>query len=201
MVRKGIVVGVVALLPLGAHTASAVTMYDTSGASITCNTMVGVAKIRPSLTFSPLGPSAIKLKATLTDCYISGTVTPASPPLEVYSGKLSGTLTDQGLGCLGFGGSGTVDGSVTVKWKTNGKVLDSVLTPGILTEGTIDIPDTPPNASYAALITGGSVSGGFAAGVPNFFLVASETLANFVTQCAGPKGLKVIHIGVGQLTL
>src|SRR5512143_1485349 len=84
---------VVTVVWLGAPAvAGATTLYDTSGATITCNTLIGTVAPKPFLTLTAEPNTVMTIKGTLGGCTVSGAA-PVDPPLQVLSGKLTAKLT------------------------------------------------------------------------------------------------------------
>lgn len=66
--------------------------HDTSAASIACNTLIGTVTSKPLLTLTAQPNTVLTIRAPLGGCAVSG-ATPAVPPLQVLSGKLTARLT------------------------------------------------------------------------------------------------------------
>ena len=66
----GVMLGIFTINPAVSSAASIV--FDTSGASVTCNTLIGTAKIKPAITTLSTGAAEIKVKADLNGCVVTG---------------------------------------------------------------------------------------------------------------------------------
>jgi hypothetical protein len=192
----------------------ATTLYDTSGATITCNTLVGTVAPKPFLTLTAEPNTVITIKGTLGGCTVSGAV-PADPPLRVLSGKLTAKLTvitDASCATLVSGGF-QVTGDLVLKWKTaTGQKLDfssSVFTPDAagLVAGLVDVEAS----TYGAFTATGTLASGsaFAGGTPGFFVLSAEDIFNMAGQCCTDamscspvgKGIRKLHFGIGQIQM
>ncbi|HLK10901.1 MAG TPA: hypothetical protein VKW76_05935 [Candidatus Binatia bacterium] len=183
------------------------TVYTTSGATVVCNTVIGTASINPPITSASTGSATIKVKATLGGCSVTG-ASPASPALTVVSGSIGGTLTTSGApGCAGLISPATISGNLVAKWKVaSGQKLDfgSTTVSGGSIVGSLFVPGGSLMGSYGEFTLSGSTlqpSSAFAGGTPGFVAVTSEDVVNLGTQCAGPVGIKTIHLSIGTLTL
>jgi hypothetical protein len=183
--------------------------YDTSAASISCNTVIGTAQIKPPITNASTGSAIIKVKATLGGCAVTG-ASPSSPPLTIVSGSISGTLNTTGAaGCAGLLAPATISGNLIAKWKAgSGQKLDfssSTATGGTITGGTFG-PE-PWGGSYGQFTLSGqtlAANSAFAAGTPSTVAITGEDIGNLGGLClTSPpgKGIKTIHLGIGGITL
>jgi len=182
----------------------ATTIFDTSGASITCNTVFGSASLKPAITPASTGTATIKVKATLGGCVVTG-ATPSG--LTILSGTLTGTVTTAGSGgCAGLAMPSTLTGNLVAKWKpASGQALDFKITTvsgGNIAAGSL----TPPGFGVYAKFTFSGLTmqpnSAFAAGTPGANAATSEDLGNLNDRCANnPAGIKTIHLGIGQITL
>jgi hypothetical protein len=118
MIRKLFVVGALTALPLGflvrANSAwGGAPPIDNSNDTITCNTVIGSAKIKPALTFTGgAGATAIQIKGTLDGC-TDGT----NSAVKIGPSKFKGILTGSSTNCLSLSGTSSVTGSLDIKWK------------------------------------------------------------------------------------
>ncbi len=219
MIRRSILlIGVAALLPVGAQMANAAAqVYDTSAASITCNTVQGSIAIKPFLTLTPAaGTTAFKFKAKLNGCTVTGATPVTTPPLTVLSGSVTGVLTaGSGAFCLALAASTPVTGNLIFAYKTAaGQKLDhntTVVTPtnmvgGTLVVGTGTYGNLTSNAGSGAVLVPNSLTckscGAFAApaGGVSISGVTGEDSGYLTTQCSG-LGIKTITLAIGQVTL
>jgi hypothetical protein len=182
------------------------TVYDTSGATIVCNTVIGTASIKPPITAASTGSATVKVKATLGGCSVTG-ASPASPALTIVSGSIAGTLTTSGSpGCAGLLSPSTISGNLVAKWKVqSGQKLDfsSTTVSGGSIVGSVFAPGGSFQGSYGQFTLSGSTlqpSSAFAGGTPHFVAATGEDVGNLGTQCAGA-GIKTIHLSIGTLTL
>jgi hypothetical protein len=205
--RRSVLIAVAALLPLVVPaTGGATDLFNTSGASVTCSTVIGTTKISPPLNLTAAIPSTVfKIKAVLGGCVSTG-ATPSEP--TIVSGKLSATLTlPPGANCLALANPSSATGNMVVKWKTASGTLDfptTTVAPGIVTGTPGVIP--PLVGSYASISSGGAFVGSsnaFAFGTPSFLAVIGEDILNLTPLCGLPvgKGIKLVHLGPGQLTM
>jgi hypothetical protein len=182
------------------------TVYDTSGATIVCNTVIGTASIKPPITAASTGSATVKVKATLGGCTVTG-ASPASPPLTVVSGSIAGTLTTSGApGCAGLLSPSSISGNLVAKWKVqSGQKLDfsSTTVSGGSIVGSVFTPGGSFQGSYGEFTLSGSTlqpSSAFAGGTPHFVAATGEDVGDLGAQCAGA-GIKTIHLSIGTLTL
>ena len=178
--------------------------YDTSAATVTCDTFIGTVKIKPPLGAIPAA-TTLKVKGTLSGCFASG-ATPASPSLSVLSGKVSGTLSNPSGSCLALAGSNPFSGNLVVKWKVaSGQKLDAsstTLTPGTINGGVLVPGGAFGGAAYVQFAFGGTLQSGsaFTGATPSGVFATAEDVGNLLGQCNGA-GVKLIHIGIGTSTL
>jgi hypothetical protein len=120
-----------------------------------------------------------------------------------FSGKLGGTSND----CAGLVGSNPVTGTITIKWKTVEKLVSSssVVTPGQLAGNLFTAPWGGAYGQFDLGGSGAAVTGSFAGtdggASSTTTAVTGEDVTNILGQCATIKGLKTIHIAIGQLNL
>jgi hypothetical protein len=201
----GFLLGVLAISPSNSGAASP--PFDTSGATITCNTVIGTATVNPPISTASTGSATIKVKAVLGGCVATG-ATPAG--LTIVSGSVAGTLTTAGAaGCAGLLLPSTITGNLVAKWKVGpGQKLDFAST--TVAGGTIVggvFTGVPLTGSYGQFTVSGETMGAnsaFAAGVPSIIAVTGEDVGNLAGLCASSppgKGIKTIHLSIGQLTL
>jgi len=209
--KANLLIGVAGLMLLLAPAiGGAQSIYSTSGASVTCNTVIGTGVVKPALGSGlPNAPTTLKLKALLTGCVVSG----ADPALVVTSGTLSAVFTAAapGLSCGALGSGASVSGNFVIKWKAGkGQKLDFPTTTVAPTGGTLGggllVIGTGTYGNFTATGSLVGTSNAFAAGVPSFSGVTAEDIGNLFGQCNTPpagtsKGLKLIHLGVGQVTM
>jgi hypothetical protein len=182
------------------------TLYDTSGATVVCNTVIGTASIKPPITQASTGQATVKVKATLGGCTVTG-ASPASPPLTVVSGSIAGTLSTNGSpGCAGLLAPASITGNLVAKWKVqSGQKLDfsSTTVSGGSIVGGVFTPGGSFSGSYGQFNLNGAVlqpSSAFAGGTPSFVAATGEDVGDLGALCAGP-GIKTIHLSIGTLTL
>ncbi len=200
-------------LPAGAGAATVT--YDTSGATVTCNTVIGTASIKPPISPTSTGTAQIKVKATLGGCAVTG-ATPSDPMAPanptIVSGSVGGTLnTVGGAGCTGLLAPATITGNLVAKWKAaSGQKLDVSSTTAA--NGTITGTTFMPGGGFGAAQYGQFTLSGqslvapsaFGGGTPSTVAVTGEDILNLGVQCltALPgKGIKTIHLAIGTLTL
>jgi hypothetical protein len=186
------------------------TKIDAQHYSVHCDTVVGTVGFAPPLSSNgPTAPNVIKLKATLGGC----TVTPTSggSPVTIISGGVTGVLHGTSQNCSGLLGASAVTGSIATTWKTDPTtpllVNKSTLTPGSITGGLFT-PGAPFTGSYGSFHIGGSgvsVSGAFEGSDNGASSIADATTGEdagyLLNLCSSAKGLKSIHLGIGDITL
>jgi hypothetical protein len=180
--------------------------FDTSAASVQCNTIIGSAQLKPPVTPSSTGTAIVKVKATLGGCTVTG-ATPSG--LTIVSGSLAGTLNTTGAGgCTGLLMPATISGNLVAKWKAgSGQKLDfssTTASGGTITGGTFG-PE-PWGGAYGQFTLSGQTlqpNSAFAGGTPSTVAVTGEDIANLLAQCAPlpAKGIKTIHLAIGGITL
>ncbi len=224
MIRRGILIGVFALLPLRAQMANAtVQIYDTSAASITCNTVQGSIAIKPFLTFAGAGTltTAFKVVAKLNGCTVTGATPVTTPPLTIVSGSIKGVLTGPvGLNCLALAAPTAVTGNLIFSWKAapNQKLdhATTVVTPNTMNGGTFTIGtgsygNLTADAGSGAVLkpfdaTTCKTCGAFMAPSPSLSISAltGEDSGYLSNQCTAVKpfvGIKSITLAIGEVTL
>jgi hypothetical protein len=178
--------------------------FDTSGATVSCTTIIGSASIKPPITGASTGTAVIKVKAALAGC----TVTGSSPGgLTIVSGKLSGTLNSTGAGgCGGLLMPATLSGPMVAKWKAgSGQKLDftgTTASNGSIA-GSVFAPGGGLTGAYGEFTLSGQTiqaSSAFAGATPSIVAVTAEDVGNLGAQCAG-SGIKTIHLSIGTVTL
>ena len=183
--------------------------YNTSAASVTCNSLVAVtATLKPPLTTASTGTGAIALKGTLLGCTSTGaTLNNVASEPTIVSGSVSGTVTTAGAGgCAGLATPSTLTGNLKASWKVaSGQKLDFSST--TLTGGTISAGPYvgPGGVLYGQFSLTGQTFGpksAFIGGTPITTAVTSEDITTLLGLCGaappGP-GVKTIHLGVGNL--
>jgi hypothetical protein len=194
---------------LASPASSSAQTYDTSAASITCNTLIGSAQIKPPISAASTGTALIKVKAILGGCTVTG-ASPASPPLTIASGSISGTLTTTGAsGCAGLLSPATISGNMVAKWKAGtGQKLDfssTTASGGSITGGVFG-PESWGGTYGQFTLSGQTLqaNSAFAAGTPSTVAITGEDAISLGALCAtapAGKGIKTIHLGIGGLTL
>jgi hypothetical protein len=193
----------------GLATSASAQVFNTSAASVTCNTVIGSASIKPPLTSASTGTAVIKVKATLGGCTSTG-ATPSEP--TILSGTLSGTLNTSGAaGCGGLVGASTITGNLVAKWKVaSGQKLDfnaTTVSGGSITGGLFAPGGAFGTASYGVFSLSGQTlvaPTAFAGGTPSAHISTGADSANLGAVCLGSpplKGIKTIVLGIGTLTL
>jgi len=202
----GIVLGVFTLNPAVSGAAS--TVFDTSGATVTCQTLIGTASVKPAITSASTGSAVIKVKAILNGCVVTG-ATPSQP--TIVSGAVSGTLTTSGAaGCAGLLSPATISGNLVAKWKVaSGQKLDfsSTTVSGGTITGGVFTPGMPFSGSYGQFTLAGQTlapSSAFGGGTPSTVALTGEDVGFLAGACAAAppgKGISTIHLSIGQTTL
>lgn len=213
MKRRGVFLLVTAAWLVAPAASRATTQYDTSAATITCNTLIGTVAAKPPLTLTAQPDTVLTLKGTLGGCTVSGAA-PAAPPLQVLSGRLTAKLAvanDASCATLVAGFQAT--GNVVIKWRTaTGQKLDfssSTFTPDAngFSAGLVDV-GAGTYGTFTATGTLGS-GGAFAGGTPGLFVVSAEDIFNMFGQCCtdamscspAGKGIRLLHFGIGQVQM
>lgn len=196
-----------------APTVAGATTYDTSAASITCNTVIGTVAPKPLLTLTAQPNTVLTIKAMLGGCSVSG-ATPSAPALQVLSGRLTAKLTvTTDASCATLVSGFQVAGNFVFKWRTApGQELDfpsTTFTPdaGGLVAGLVPVG----TGTYGAFTAAGTLAAGsaFAGGTPWFLGISAEDLYNMLGQCCTDqvscspvgKGIKLLHFGIGQIQM
>jgi hypothetical protein len=198
-----VVIASVGLL-VGPASAPAVTV-DAGQDTVVCNTISGRTSFKPALLVGGTATSEeVLVKGSLDGCVATGPT-----PVTIQPGsKFVGTFTSSTNDCVALITSQTPTGSLTIKWKSSPGLTEtkSVVTPAAI-QGVVYSSD-PWGADYPALLIGGpgtTVTGSFAGtdGGDSSLLtiVASESFDAMVNACLTPTGLKLMHIGLGNLTL
>jgi hypothetical protein len=186
--------------------------YDTSGATITCTTLLGTVSPKPLLSLTEQA-TVLTLKGKLSGCTVTGAI-PADPPLQVVSGTLTAKLPVVGdASCATLISGFQVTGDFVFKWKTaKGQELDfssTTFTPdaGGLVAGLVPLGST----TYGAFTATGTLAteSAFAAGTPTLVLISAEDIYTMFGQCCTDPmvcapvgtGVKKLHIGIGQIQM
>jgi len=189
------------------------TIYDTSAASIACNTLMGTVSMKPKLTEVPQPDMELTIKAKLGGCTVSG-ATPASPALYVPAGKLTAKLkVTTAASCITLASGFNVTGDFVFKWKTAaGQKLDSsstTFTPD--SNGLVaDLLPLGPG-TYGVFTSTGTLAAGsaFAGATPSLFVLSGEDVFDMIGQCCTDpamcsptgKGIKKLHLAIGQIEM
>lgn len=193
-------------LALAPITTWAATPVDVGNASITCATVIATAKLKPASTIGgPVGPTSTKVKGTVAGCTVTGATA------TVVSGKFSGTLAGNSSDCLTLAGTQPTTGTLTFKWKADPTTpllqKSSVVSVVSTTGGTITPGGAFGSTQYAQFslnssgVTGAFTGGDGGATSTNTAVSSQDIIEITVKQCGGPKGLKLINIGLGKITL
>ena len=179
--------------------------FDTSGATITCNTFLKTAaSIKPPVTAASTGTAVTKVSGKLYGCTVTG-ATPSNP--TIVSGSIKGALNTSGSpGCAGLLAPSTITGNLVVKWKAaSGQTLDFTST--TVSGGTITGGVFAPGGSYQAAYGQFSLSGqtiqpnsAFAGGTPSATAATSEDVGVLAGQCVGT-GVKKVTLAIGTIVL
>lgn len=176
------------------------TIFNTQGASVTCDTIVATAKVIPPISASSTGTAQVLIKGTLGGCTVTG-ATPSNP--TIVSGSISGKITTTGSGgCAGLLNPASISGNIVAKWKVaSGQKLDfssTTLSGGSLQGGVFGGPNSVSYGQFT--LSGQSIapSSAFAGGSPSTTAVTSEDVNNLLNQCNGA-GIALIHLGVGNV--
>lgn len=187
---------------------AAVPKVDVANDSITCNTVIATAKFKPPLVFGGgATATAIALKGTVQGCTVSG-----ANPATVLSGKFSGTLVGATNDCSFVLSSSTPQvGTLTFTWKAD------KTTPLLQTKSTVSVTTVSGTtttlggavggATFFQLVLGTSgVSGAFTGGdggasSSNVFISSEDLFGSATQQCNSSNGMKIIHLGLGTITL
>ena len=148
---------------------------DVSNDSITCNTLIATAGVKPSLVNGGSSPTLVTLKGTLGGCTVSG-----ANAATVVSGSFSGKLTGTSNDCASLAGTTALTGTLTFKWK------GAATTPLLQTSSIVTV----------TTLTGGD--GG--ATSSNFAATSQDVTDNILPACAGA-GIKLFNLGLGTITL
>ena len=205
----GLFLGVLSIGPTTAGAAS--TVFDTSAASVTCLTVIGTATVNPPISSASTGTAAIKVKAVLGGCTVTGATVGGNPQNPtIVSGSVAATLNTTGSpGCAGLLSGSSISGNFVTKWKlAPGQKLDFASTTA--SGGTIAgglFGGAPLTGVYGQFTLSGqtiAANSAFAGGTPSTIAVTGEDAGNLGALCAASppgKGIKTIHLAIGQLTL
>jgi hypothetical protein len=185
------------------------TKVDVSGDSITCDTLYATTMIKPSLTFTGSATAAtqILLKGTIGGCTVTG-----PNAANAVTGSFTAKLAGVGANCNALAGTSTATGPLVIKWKSA-----DLSTPLLQTSSTVNVTSITGNV-HGETLNGGSqtygdfvihsssVSGAFTGGdngasSKNEGVTSEDALNNLFGQCGSALGLKVVHIGLGEITL
>ena len=198
---------VVALALAGNQAWAAPPKVDVANSSIICNRVIATAKIKPALFFGGAATAtSIAIKGTVEGCQVfSGNTA------TVLSGKFSGTLVGTTNDCsevLSFPSSQV--GTLTFTWKADPATpllqTKSIVTVSTMSGTTTDLGGIVGGATFVRLVLGTSgVSGAFTGGdggasSSNAFLTSEDVFGSITQQCA-TTGIKLIHLGLGSITL
>ena len=205
----GLFLGVLSTGPTTAGAAT--TLFNTSAASVTCLTVIGTATVNPPISSASSGTAIIKVKATLGGCTSTGATVGGNPQEPtIVSGTVAATLNTAGsAGCAGLLSPSTITGNFVTKWKlASGQKLDFASTTtsgGTITGGLFG--GAPLTGAYGQFTLSGQTiqaNSAFAGATPSTIAVTGEDALNLGTVCAASppgKGIKTIHLALGQLTL
>jgi hypothetical protein len=186
--------------------------YDTSGATITCTTLIGTVSPKPLLSLTEQ-ETVLTLKGKLSGCTVTGAI-PADPPLQVVSGTLKAKLPVVGdASCATLIAGFQVTGDFVFKWKTaKDQELDFPTTTFTPDAGGLVASLVPLGATtYGAFTSTGTLATGsaFATGTPTLLLISAEDIYTMFGQCCTDPmicapvgtGVKKLHIGIGQVQM
>jgi hypothetical protein len=180
---------------------------DVSNDSITCNTVIATAGVKPALSNngSSSTPTQITVKGVVNGCTVSG-----SNAATILSGSFTGKLAGTGNTCTGLLGTTPDTGALTFKWKAD------PTTPLLQTSSVINVTGVTGGLHSESLNGGSQSYGDFvinSSGVTGAFTggnngasssnesVTSEDAGALLGECGQVAGLKTIHIGMGTFTL
>jgi hypothetical protein len=192
---------------LSSPASSSAQVFDTSAASVHCNTIQGSASIKPAITTASTGTAVIKVKATLGGCTSTG-ATPSQP--TIVSGSISGTLNSSGSGgCGGLLAPSSLTGNLVAKWKlASGQKLDFSSTTA--SNGTIAGGVFGPESwggSYGQFTLSSQTiqpNSAFAGGTPSTTAITGQDIVSLTNLCTGAppgKGISKITLAIGGVTL
>ena len=195
------VAGMTALVLLAPIAGWAQSKIDVSNHSITCNTLIGTASSKPSLVVGGTAQSRkMIVRGTLAGCTVTGPT-----PVTILSGKTTGKVTAMSNECVTL--HEPLAGTMTIKWKADPS------TPILQRSSTIEVTDVtfggfaaPWGASYGLFSLGmGGVTGAFTGGddgaQSSNAQLTSQDIAEILSECGSPDGLKTVRTGLGTLTL
>ena len=190
----------------GAVVAHAAGTVDASNSTITCNTLTkAVIQPKPTLVTGGALPATVKIKGALSGC------TTNAPGVTSITGTFSGTLTGGVNDCASLVGPTTNTGTITIKWKASPALITPVSTVTINSGSAVGGLHALGSASYgqfqlgnppgAALSVTGSFTGGDGGATSTATVVTTQDVGEILTLCGTPKGVKVLNIGIGTITL
>jgi hypothetical protein len=188
--------------------------YNTSAATISCNTLIGTISSKPVLTMEAQPNTVLTIKGTLGGCTVSGAL-PADPPLYVLSGKMKAKVTvTTDASCISLVSGFQVAESFAFTWKTaTGQKLDFPSTTFTVDSSGLIASLAPfGSGTYGVFTATGTLSSDSAftgATTPGFVFMSGEDVFNMLGQCCTDpvsctpvgKGIKKLHFGIGQIQM
>ena len=207
---KKLLVLSLAALCLSATARTAGAQVDASNSTVTCNTITkGSISLKPALMAGgTIVGGVVKIKGSLSGCTTNnGGITSITGS---FKGELASTTTND---CTNLVGPTTNTGTIIVKWKAVPALTNSTSTvtisagsavgglftgvpPGVY--GQFDLGN-PPGVALA--VTGAFTGGDGGATSTARVITTQDALGSLASQCASPKGLKSLNIGLGTITL
>lgn len=202
------------LASLATPVAAGAVDYNTSAATISCNTLIGTISAKPLLTMEALPNTVLTIKGTLGGCSVSGAL-PADPPLYVLSGKMKAKVTVAGdASCISLVSGFQVSEGFVFTWKTaTGQKLDYPSTTFTVDSNGLVAGLAPFGpGTYGVFTATGTLSSDSAFGgamPPGFVFMSGEDVFNMLGQCCTDpvsctpvgKGIKKLHFGIGQIQM
>jgi hypothetical protein len=191
-------------LSVTVRTAGAV---DASNSTVTCNTITkGQIKPKPSLVNGGTEPSTVKIKGKLSGC------TTNAPGVTSITGSFKGELTGGTNDCAGLVGLTTNVGTIDLKWKATPALDDNTSTVTLVAGSAVGLVVGPfgsglygafglGNPPGLALSVTGSFTGGNGGATSVATVITTQDIGEIATECASTKGVKVLNIGLGSITL
>jgi len=203
--NKFVKIATVVALPVGliASTAGMAaakggTKLDVSAASITCNTVIGSAKLAPHV--GPTLPSAVNstVKLSLSNCSVTDKL--GNPVAVAITGSAKGVLHASSAVQTGSTVTAATTGTLTVKWTSSVKLAGPN---SQLSAGTVSVDASGTNAvvSIGSPVVSGDFAGTSGTGAASTLSATSaETVAQLATTIS-TTGLKSIGIASGSVHL
>jgi hypothetical protein len=201
-------VSLVTVAGVGSASAKGPSFSGAAVGTVNCTGVTVKVSFSPPATLTS-GGSHVAIKGKFSSCHVSNT--PAGVTETITQGKVTGTATGNGQGCLGVAEGTTAPEHLTVVWK--GTYTGN----GFSGKATFTNTTAAPNGSAASTDAHGNsgfetpnpsappspaVTGSFAGSSSSeSFLYSSENSTAIENQCNGKHGLKKLNLTHGSVTI